>query len=226
MLRQTDDRQRNKSTSKEALRMLWRAEGGPLRRLWAGYTALAARNLPFTAMQFPMFEFVRGKIWGWRDRRLANRPGGESSLPDTAASGDELQIKLQDQKTAALGVTPAILETGWVTGASAAVSGSIAAVLTTPTDVVKTRMMLTTGDSDSAKDLRGESRQTPDRKGRMGGLDTAKLVIQERGIKGLFRGGLLRAGWTAVGSGLYLGTYEMAKVWLKGGQIDRDLDDL
>ncbi len=125
-----------------------------------------------------------------------------------------------------MGVTPAILETGWVTGASAAVSGSIAAVLTTPTDVVKTRMMLTTGDSNSAKDLGKETGQASYRKARMGGFDTAKLVIQERGIKGLFRGGLLRAGWTAVGSGLYLGTYEMAKVWLKGGQSGRDLDDL
>ena len=205
--------------------MLWRAEGGPLRRLWTGYTALAARNLPFTAMQFPMFEFVRGKIWGWRDRRLANRLGGGSSLSDTA-SGEVLQIRHQDQKTAALGVTPAILETGLVTGASAAVSGSIAAVLTTPTDVVKTRMMLTTGDSNSTKDSGSETGQTSHRKGRMGGLDTAKLVIQERGIKGLFRGGLLRAGWTAIGSGLYLGTYEMSKVWLKGGRISRDLDDL
>jgi len=28
-------------------------------QLWRGYTALAARNLPFTAMQFPMFEHLK-----------------------------------------------------------------------------------------------------------------------------------------------------------------------
>ena len=38
----------------------------------------------------------------------------------------------------------------------------------------------------------------------------------ESGVKGLFRGGLLRAAWTALGSGLYLGVYESGKDYLGG----------
>ncbi|KAH8894256.1 mitochondrial carrier, partial [Thozetella sp. PMI_491] len=196
MLRQGDGQARASSTSMEALRMLWRSEGGAGARLWRGYTALAARNLPFTAMQFPMFEFARGRLWAWRDRRRRGQ-----------AVGDD---------RAALGVTPAVLETGLITGASAAASGSISAVVTTPTDVVKTRMMLSAGEKRANRGHRARSQ---------GGLAVAKLVWREKGIRGLFRGGLLRAGWTALGSGLYLGSYEMCKVWLKGGgEGARDVD--
>jgi len=41
--------------------------------------------------------------------------------------------------------------------------------------------------------------------------------MAESGVKGLFRDGSLRAAWTALGSGLYLGVYESGGVWL-GGQ--------
>ncbi|OIW31856.1 mitochondrial carrier [Coniochaeta ligniaria NRRL 30616] len=161
------------STSLEAWRMLRQSEGGALRRLWSGYTALAARNLPFTAMQFPMFEYLRGKLW-------ASRSTGS-----------------------------VLLETGLVNGLSAGLSGSVAAVITTPSDVVKTRMMLVQKRDSGA-----------------GGLEVAKQVFRERGVKGLFRGGALRAVWTFVGSGLYLGTYEVCKVWLRGDKEVGEDDDL
>jgi solute carrier family 25 S-adenosylmethionine transporter 26 len=35
-------------------------------QLWRGYTVLAARNLPFTAMQFPMFEYLKEKMKDYR----------------------------------------------------------------------------------------------------------------------------------------------------------------
>ncbi|KAK3365429.1 hypothetical protein B0H63DRAFT_490866, partial [Podospora didyma] len=60
--------QSRRSTSTEALRMLWRSPEGPARRLLTGYTALAARNLPFTAMQFPLFEFFRRHIWAYLEQ--------------------------------------------------------------------------------------------------------------------------------------------------------------
>ncbi|TLS30833.1 hypothetical protein PpBr36_03531 [Pyricularia pennisetigena] len=175
----------SKSTSLQAFRMLQRSEGGAWRRLWTGYTALAARNLPFTAMQFPMFEYVRATIWRQRDDRRTSRK--------EAGGIEEGQ---------------GLLETGLVNGSSAALSGSVASVLTTPTDVVKTRMMLMAGNQNSSSS---------------GGLQIARDVYREMGVRGLFRGGLFRAGWTALGSGLYLGTYEVAKVWLKGDKgTDKD----
>ncbi|EHA52886.1 hypothetical protein MGG_05158 [Pyricularia oryzae 70-15] len=185
-----------KSTSLQAFRMLQSAEGGAWRRLWTGYTALAARNLPFTAMQFPMFEYVRATIWRQRDDRRRSRK--------EAGGIEEGQ---------------GLLETGLVNGSSAALSGSVAAVLTTPTDVVKTRMMLLAGDQKSSGGGGGSNSSSSNN----GGFRIARDVYRELGVRGLFRGGLFRAGWTALGSGLYLGTYEVAKVWLKGGKgTDKD----
>ncbi|KAL8698080.1 MAG: hypothetical protein Q9201_006774, partial [Fulgogasparrea decipioides] len=84
-------------------------------QLWRGYTALVARNLPFTAMQFPLFEFLRSEIYAYRVRRGAK-------------SGS-------------------LLESGVVTAFAAGSAGSLAAVVTTPIDVVKTRIMLGAADT-------------------------------------------------------------------------------
>ncbi|KAH7631029.1 mitochondrial carrier domain-containing protein [Sordaria sp. MPI-SDFR-AT-0083] len=182
-----------KSTSLKALNMLRQTQGGIWRRLFSGYTALAARNLPFTALQFPVFEALRTRIWEGRDRdrkrARANR-----------AQGNDCR---------------SLAETGWVTGLAAAVAGSLAAFATTPTDVVKTRMMLAAGEKQpesSSGEAVKKGRQY--RNKGLSSFQVAKEVFRERGIRGLFRGGALRTCWAAFGSGLYLGSYEVAKVWL------------
>ncbi|KAL2204951.1 mitochondrial carrier [Sarocladium strictum] len=162
------------STSLQAFRHL--TSSGASRRLFTGYTALVARNLPFTALQFPAFEHLREKLG-------SSRPGGKPST---------------------------LLETLWVSGGSAAGAGAFAAWITTPSDVVKTRMMLTAGD--------GEGEGKP----RKGAWQVTKDVMRERGTKGFFRGGLFRSAWTALGSGLYLGTYDVARMWLKRKKPDLD----
>ncbi len=185
------------STSLEALRQL--TGTGVSRRLLSGYTALVARNLPFTAIQFPIFELMRARIWSYRHhrRRRRRRPGEEE----------------EDQGS--------LLETGVVTGTSAGLAGSLSAIVTTPMDVVKTRMMLLPSSDrrDVGQDSRDRSRNYRSRSG----LAVAREVIAERGIVGLFRGSTIRAVWTAVGSGLYLGMYEVSKVWLSGGE-DKNAD--
>lgn len=220
------------STSIRALRMVSQGGGasGAAHRLLTGYTALVARNLPFTAMQFPIFEAVRRRLWERRDRRTEGAGSGDVTVKDGSGSASEGERRIGK----GVGMARGLLETGAVNGASAAVSGAIAAVVTTPTDVVKTRMMLSAGEERNVQEQRApgsaprgageaaaEHGARAHREGAVGrqnmsGMQVARLVYQERGMKGLFRGGLLRAGWTAVGSGLYLGTYEVAKVWLKG----------
>ncbi|KAG5976537.1 hypothetical protein E4U58_003369 [Claviceps cyperi] len=163
------------STSLQAFRQL-AGKDRSQRRLFTGYTALVARNLPFTALQFPIFEQLRS--WAWR-RRTLDRP--------------------RDQERG-------IAETGVIAGASAGSAGAVAAFITTPSDVVKTRMMISAGKTDGA-----------------GAWSVMKTVYRERGAKGFFRGGLFRSGWTAIGSSLYLGTYDAAKMWLQGrkrGSLD------
>lgn len=169
-------------------------------QLWRGYTALAARNLPFTAMQFPMFERLKDSIKEYR--------------------------KKNGTFTGGLG------ETAIITATSAGSAGSIAALITTPVDVVKTRIMLSAAGETSendAKQVVEKARQQgrslnklASEKGaaKKSGFIVAREVFQENGLKGLFRGGALRATWTALGSGLYLGVYESGRVWLGNQRHD------
>ncbi|UZP41484.1 hypothetical protein NXS19_009300 [Fusarium pseudograminearum] len=192
---QNDSRGSSKSgssTSLQAFRQL--AGDGASRRLFTGYTALVARNLPFTALQFPIFEHVRSTYW-------TSRGPGTSD--------------------------PGLIETGLVTGLSAGSAGSVAAFITTPSDVVKTRMMLSAGNqSESSTQGQGEvAAKMEGKRPKKGAWTVSKEVYQERGVRGFFRGAALRSGWTMLGSGLYLGSYEMAKVWLRRGKPDAEDDD-
>lgn len=174
------------STSLRAFRQL--AGAGASRRLFTGYTALVARNLPFTALQFPIFEHMRARVW-------ESRGGGDAS-------------------------EPTLVETGLVTGLSAGGAGSVAAFLTTPSDVVKTRMMLSAGSGgdEVAAKMAGK-------RAKRGAWTVTQEVYRERGLRGFFRGAALRSGWTMLGSGLYLGTYEMAKLWLKRRKSEEEEEE-
>ncbi|KAK6531483.1 hypothetical protein TWF281_008288 [Arthrobotrys megalospora] len=148
------------SSSLTALRALLREP----KSLFRGYSALVSRNLPFTAMQFPLYEEIR--------RRIYERKGIAH---------------------------PSLLQVGLITAVSAGSAGGFAATVTTPLDVIKTRMMLLkrNGKHSSA-----------------GMFETAKTIVRTEGVKAIWRGGLLRAVWTSLGSGLYLGTFESSKIYL------------
>lgn len=150
--------------------------------------------------------------------------------------------------------TGGIFESGVVTAVSAGAAGSVAAVITTPVDVVKTRIMLSAvdespkGDSssvkqhkstgqgglvdalgksvESTKDTAKSAEKSPNplrkRKGKSAWKVGAEIVA-EKGVKGLWRGGALRAAWTFLGSGLYLGVYDSGRIYLaerRGESVD------
>lgn len=138
------------------------------RDLFRGYFTLAGRNLPFTALQYPMFE--ASKAWLLRGRE---RDG--------------------------------VVTTIQYSGLAAGGSGAIAATVTTPVDVVKTRIMLSAG--------KGGSSSIP---------KVVREVLREEGWRGFWRGGALRAVWTCVGMGLYLGVYEGAKFYFVRRREDRE----
>jgi hypothetical protein len=175
--------------------------------LWRGYTALAGRNLPHTALQFPMFEWIKARVNRYRDEKGIR--------------------------------THTLLESGMTTALSAGAGGSVAAVITTPIDVIKTRIMLSAAEGGSDKNAKpGIPRNVNEAKDAVmeatgKTVESAKKgvskvvnarqttsyqigreIYQEHGIKGLFRGGALRGAWTLIGAALYLGVYESGRVYL------------
>jgi solute carrier family 25 S-adenosylmethionine transporter 26 len=201
---------RSGSASNATLQTLAKFRSNPL-ALWRGYAALAGRNLPFTAMQFPMFEKLKEVIRAWRKRRGS--------------------------------WTGSIWESGSVTAVSAGSAGAVAAVITTPIDVVKTRIMLAAADeagsSTQAKgkgmvDALGKSVEETKgavkdmikgSSGRQSSWKIGQEILAEKGVKGLWRGGALRGVWTFIGAGLYLGAYESGRVYLaarRGEKVDED----
>lgn len=157
-------------------------------QLWRGYTALAARNLPFTALQFPVFEKLKTYFMDRRKKSKGGKP------------------------------VDGIAERAGITAISASVAGSGSAWITTPIDVVKTRIMLAAGEE--TKKPKGDT-AAPDwlkhgaAGSRKSGFTVAKEVFQKEGVRGLFRGAALRGAWTAMGSGLYLGSYEGGRFYLE-----------
>ena len=166
-------------------------------KLWRGYTALAARNLPFTALQFPAFEHLKQYFMAKREQKNDGKP------------------------------VDGIFERARITGMSAAIAGSGAAWITTPIDVVKTRIMLAARDeaSKAAPEKSGGS-GGPERKPiRKSGWLVGKEVVRNEGLRGIFRGALLRSAWTAMGSGLYLGCYEGGRFYLEEARKDRKANE-
>ena len=166
-------------------------------KLWRGYTALAARNLPFTALQFPVFEHLKQYYIAKREQRKDGKP------------------------------VDGIFERASVTAMSAAIAGSGAAWITTPIDVVKTRIMLAAGDETSkpAPEKSGGSEGTEKKAIRKSGWVVGREVLRNEGLRGIFRGALLRSAWTAMGSGLYLGCYEGGRFYLEGQRKDSKVNE-
>ncbi|RDA86957.1 hypothetical protein CP532_6712 [Ophiocordyceps camponoti-leonardi (nom. inval.)] len=176
MLKKSSSASSTSSASIQAFRRLGFA------RLFSGYTALVARNLPFTGLQFPIYEHVRGRL---RSGRMEKK-----------------KMMMMKKKGDGEGRSEGLVETGVTAGVSAGAAGAVAAFLTTPGDVVKTRIMVTAG----------QDHQGP----KLGSWAVIKTVWTERGVRGFFRGAGLRSVWTALGSSLYLGSYDMARLWLGG----------
>jgi solute carrier family 25 (mitochondrial S-adenosylmethionine transporter), member 26 len=91
-------------------------------------------------------------------------------------------------------------EQGLSTAAESAIfgsmSGAIAAGLTTPLDVLKTRIMIARRATED-----GSS-------GRQGILALAQQIHRQEGMRGFFRGFIPRVGWISTGGAIFLGSYQ------------------
>ncbi|KAL2817788.1 mitochondrial carrier domain-containing protein [Aspergillus granulosus] len=174
------------------LQVLQRFKSHPW-KLWSGYSALLGRNLPFTGLNFPIFEFVKGELIKYKQQRHRH-----PNL-DLHKGNSGKQTKRGEP----------VVERAVLTGIAASVSGSIASVVTTPIDVVKTRMMLAASSEGSVSGAGPESKQAGS------AWSFGKGIFRNEGVKGLFRGGMIRVVWTAVSLSIYLSIYEGGRFYLE-----------
>jgi len=160
------------SNSLATARLVWKIDGWG--GFYCGFTATVIREIPFTSFQFPMYEFFK-----WRLARYLGR------ISDDDAKGPSSQQR------------PPLH--AYEAAMCASLSGSIAAALTTPLDVVKTRVML---------DLNLEDSITHARRPKISLLRRFIGIYKEEGLRKLYSGTLPRTAWVACGGAIFLGTYE------------------
>lgn len=119
------------------------------RGFYRGFGATLFRDIPFSCIQFPLYEWL-------------NRQSGATSPVERALVG--------------------------------CVSGSFAALVTTPLDVVKTRVMLNESTA--------------------GAFHLFRETCRVEGWRWLGRGAVSRATMIGLGGLFYFGTYEAVKTWL------------
>ncbi|GIL59692.1 hypothetical protein Vafri_14424 [Volvox africanus] len=179
-------------------------------RLWTGVVATLARDVPFSAIYWGLVENMRGRLLArWQQHALAVQApvmvGGLSS---------QLHQQHDDDQRQPLGPpSRAVLAANLVAGSAA---GAIAALVTTPFDVVKTRLQvgshsISNGDgscSSSSSSSGGGST------GRVSGSEVARRILREEGVAGLFRGWAPRAVRTAPACAVVVASYEVLKLML------------
>jgi len=127
------------------------------RGFYRGFGTTVMREIPFTSLQFPLYEFLKAKL----SRKLHRKP-------------------LYAHEAAICG----------------SIAGGTAAALTTPLDVLKTRVML---------DLRNSSREKLPSLG-----SRLKDIYVMEGVSALFAGTVPRTLWISAGGAVFLGVYGWA----------------
>lgn len=127
---------------------------GVWRELYRGWGITVVRELPFTVIQFPLWEALKERA---RQRQALPR-GQDIGSRESATYG--------------------------------AVSGGVAAAITTPLDVLKTRVML------SAQ--------------RQSALEVVVGILRQHGIRPFFAGIAPRVMWISAGGAIFLGSYQWA----------------
>ncbi|KAI8324187.1 S-adenosylmethionine mitochondrial carrier protein [Martensiomyces pterosporus] len=139
-----------------AIRGTYRSEG--VLGFYRGYLTQVVREIPFTCIQFPIYEYL--KHW------YAQKQGRKIKSWEAAVCGS--------------------------------FAGGTAAAVTTPLDVVKTRVMLSTKGMGAHVEYSGIA-------------STLTRIAREEGARALFSGIVPRTIWISVGGFIFLGSYEKVK---------------
>ena len=183
-----------------------------VRAAWTGSAATLARDVPFSALYWALLEPVRSGALRWWGGAFGNGGGdgggGEEESPSSSSfsSSPCSSSYMQPQPPAS-----AVVFANLVSGATA---GGAAAALTTPFDVVKTKLQLEAGGSSSG---------TGTGIGIGGGGKTASVLSTLRflhargGARALFAGVGPRSARAAPACAIVVAAYELLKMVGGGG---------
>ncbi|KAL2016017.1 hypothetical protein VTK56DRAFT_4347 [Thermocarpiscus australiensis] len=182
-------------SSRSALLHILRRHGevgvaGVWRELYRGWGITVMREVPFTILQFPLWEAL--KAWGRERRARTGRGlfGDVVEYPTTAAAGGG-GGKEEGGLVAAVGEVSAAESALY-----GSIAGAVAAGVTTPLDVLKTRVMLSARRESMARIVR--------------------TILKENGIRPFFAGIGPRVMWISAGGAIFLGSYQWAVNLLEG----------
>ncbi|CAI2377596.1 unnamed protein product [Moneuplotes crassus] len=139
---------------------------------YRGYFSLIMREIPFSGLQFPLYEYLKRLQIAYLSRSRNIKP-------------EEVEMKF------------------WNNAINGSLAGSIAGFIITPIDVIKTRRM--TADVQKKQ------------------ISIPKLVSEiysEAGMRGLYRGAMIRVLYLSFGGSAFFGIYEKIKNSLESAMYD------
>ncbi|ROW06939.1 hypothetical protein VMCG_03983 [Cytospora schulzeri] len=154
---------------------------GVWRELYRGWGITIMREVPFTVIQFPLWEALKSYSRARRDQQQQQQhqqqnpgAGGQSTSADVSAGESALYGSL---------------------------AGGVAAAVTTPLDVIKTRVMLSS-----------ERRKV---------WDIVTGIVREHGVRPFFAGIGPRVMWISIGGAVFLGSYQWVVNALERGRTNK-----
>ncbi|KAF9878474.1 hypothetical protein CkaCkLH20_03966 [Colletotrichum karsti] len=145
---------------------------GVWRELYRGWSITVLREVPFTIIQFPLWE--RLKRWGRERKQSKNWKLGGAPQTEYEVSAVESALY-------------------------GSVAGAAAAGITTPLDVLKTRVMLS--------------------KQKVSVGDVLREIYRDHGVRPFFAGIGPRVMWISIGGAIFLGSYQFAANTLTGAVL-------
>ena len=164
--------------------------------LWRGLTLTLWRDVPFSAIYWWGYETTRNTLTDQRGRRVARDEGFEFRM----GRGEE-RVRRRSRSRSQENHRDTLVDS-FVAGAT---SGAVAAFVTTPFDVGKTRQQVVRHMGDNARDVaraRPEDQSIP---------RFLMHIYREQGMPGLFKGWAARCLKIAPACAIMISCYEFSK---------------
>ena len=192
--------------------------------LWRGLTLTMWRDVPFSGIYWWGYEAVRNIITDARlksEHKLKNQTS--STLPPMVNKDAPLTQSTHPSRRLSQSQQPHMTTfiDSFVAGN---VSGAIAAFVTTPFDVGKTRQQVYehSGETPSPSNSNATARRPPEQRTMPRFL---YHILRTEGVKGLFKGWAARCLKVAPSCGIMISSYELGKRWAKVmNEKEKDVD--